>query len=265
MIMTDHPSWVTGADGNPHRAIDNHGVSALITTLRAGSGDVVFDLGGGGAEVAWIDPGALSGPDDLVEPLNQQGIVARVANPSLWNAMSAAIMRQVVQAGTARTRYIRFCTAHGEMVSRDDRTTFLFPAPERLLALSDHDFDTVGAAFPRDALRHAARSYLTDGARWEELWPLDLVTALQTVPRVGPWTAKCAVADYTNDFSIYDYSDIAVQPGAQALNPARVWPQGAPAFKAAWEEIAGNQLSEWTILTLTWGMNHGKIDRSATS
>ncbi|MFG3618559.1 hypothetical protein [Nocardia sp. NPDC047654] len=134
----------------------------------------------------------------------------------------------------------------------------LFPSPERILDLSDEQFRQVGAAFPKCALRAAARAFLAQGSRWEKLPPAELVTTLQTIDRAGGWTARTAVADYTNDFSFYDYSDIAVQPAARRLNPDRQWPQGARAFKAAWEELAGDQLSAWTLLTLAWGINNGK-------
>lgn len=264
MIMTDHPAWLHTDAGAAYRAV-TVGDSAVLIKAEPAEGTEVVDSGGSTLRVDTVDPSVLSGPDDLVAPLKNAGIVVRVANPSLWNAVTAAIMRQVVQAGHARTRYLRFCTAYGEPVTRDGLTAWLFPEPHRILALTDEQFANVGAAFPKSALRDAARGFLTHGEVWERLPAIELVQALQTIPRVGHWTACTAVADYTNDFSFYDYSDIAVQPAARRLNPERDWPQGAPAFKAAWEEMAGNQLSAWTILTLTWGINHGKLDRSATS
>ncbi|MBB5915105.1 DNA-3-methyladenine glycosylase II [Nocardia transvalensis] len=238
----------------------------LVTATRADSGDPLVDLGGGSAHIDRVDPSALSGPDDLIAPLKAAGVVARVANPSLWDALSAAIMRQVIRADHARTRYVRFCTCYGQAVTRDELTAWLFPTPERILTLTDDEFQTVGAKFPMPALRAAAGAYLERGDQWATLPAVDLVTALQSIPRIGAWTARTTVADYTNDFSHYDYSDIAVQPAARQLNPDREWPQGAPAFKAAWEEVAGNQLSAWTLLTLAWGIRHGKpADRSRTS
>jgi DNA-3-methyladenine glycosylase II len=266
MIMTDHPGWLTTDTGRPYRAVAADAGAALVAISGTADGDTVIDSGGRTVGVVWVDPSALAGPDDLISPLKAAGVVGRVANPSLWDALATAIMRQVIQAGHARTRYARFCRAYGDAVTGDGLTAWLFPIPEQVLALTDEQFAEVGAAFPMPALRDAARSFLDHGARWRTLPGADLVTALQTVPRVGPWTAKTAVADFTNDFSFYDYSDIAVQPAARRLNPDRDWPQGAPAFKAAWEELAANQLSDWTILTLTWGINHGKsIDRPTAS
>ncbi|MFI5781133.1 hypothetical protein [Nocardia sp. NPDC051570] len=266
-IMTDHPGWLTTAAGDPYRAFTPPGgTAAIVTTSRTIHGDFIVDLAGAGVRVDWVDPAVLAGPDDLLGPLKAAGVVARVANPSLWDAMATAIMRQVVQAGHARTRFLRFCAAYGTPSHRNGATARAFPDPHRILALSDEDFQTVGAAFPRAALRNAARAYLAHCDQWEALTASELVTALQTVDRIGPWTARAAVADYTNDFSLYDYSDMAVQAWAQRLNPDREWPQGAPAFKAAWEETAGNQLSAWTLLTLAWGISDGKeLDRSTAS
>lgn len=266
MIMTDHPGWLCIEDGAAYRAVAADATAALITTTRTAAGDIVVDPGDSGIRIDWVDPAALAGPDDLVAPLKDAGIVGRVANPSLWDALTAAIMRQVIQAGHARTRYVRFCRTYGEPVTRNGMTAWMFPEPHRILALTDDQFQDVGAAFPRDVLRDTARCFLTNGDRWARLPVLDLVTALQTIPRVGAWTSRTAVADYTNEFALYDYSDIAVQPSARRLNPGREWPQEAPAFKAAWEELAGNQLSAWTLLTLAWGISNGKsVDRTATS
>ncbi|WP_280314035.1 hypothetical protein [Nocardia wallacei] len=265
-VMTDHPGWLTSDSGTRYRAVAVEGTPILITASRNAGGGTVIDCGGAELRVDTIDPAVLAGPDDLVFPLKGAGAVVRVANPSLWDALSAAIMRQVIQAGHARKRYQRFCSDYGDRVTRDGLTAWQFPDPGRILRLSDEQFHESGAGFPKPALRDAARCYLNDGDRWQALPASDLLTALQTIPRVGWWTARTAVADYTGDFSVYDYSDIALQPAARRLNPDRQWPQGAPAFKAAWEEMAGNQLSAWTLLTLAWGISHGKdTDRAAAS
>ncbi|MGY2119501.1 hypothetical protein ACW9HR_36930 [Nocardia gipuzkoensis] len=266
MIMTDHPGWLHTDDGIAYRALATRKSAALIT-YTCTTDDHVISPDGAEFRMHNIVPAlCLAGPADLVEPLKAAGAVARVANPSLWDALSAAIMRQVIKAGHARTRYVRFCTAYGEPVTREGLTASLFPTPERILDLTDQQFRQVGAAFPMPALRAAASAFLTHGQWWEALPPAELVTALQTIDRVGAWTARTAVADYTNDFSHYDYSDIAVQPAARRLNPDRQWPEGGRAFKAAWEEMAGNRLSAWTLLTLAWGINNGRtLERAVAS
>ncbi|WP_280497201.1 hypothetical protein [Nocardia asiatica] len=258
MIMTDHPGWLRTDDGIAYRALATRESAALITYTCTADDHVISPNDAEFRMDTIVPELCLAGPADLIEPLKAAGPVARVANPSLWDALSAAIMRQVIQAGHARTRYVRFCTAYGEPVTRDGLTAALFPSPERVLDLTDHQFKQLGAAFPAPVLRAAARAFLTYGQLWETLPAAELVTALQAIDRVGAWTAQTAVADYTNDFSFYDYSDIAVQPAARRLNPDRQWPEGKRAFKAAWEDLAGRQLSAWTLLTLAWGAGNGR-------
>lgn len=262
MLMTDHPGWLITEDGDHHRAV-THGETTTLVTYRCATGEAVTDTGGVSVRFDAFDPAVLAGPDDLVAPLKSAGVVERMANPSLWDAIATAIMRQVIKAGHARARYVRFCEAFGEPATSSDATAWLFPAPQQILTLSDDDFRQLGAAFPMPVLRAAAHAYLDKSACWHDAAPADLVDLLQQVPRIGPWTAEAAVADYTNDFAFYPYTDIAVQAWAKRLNPDREWPTGAAAFGAAWEQVAGEQLSTWTILTLAWGINHGNLARSA--
>ncbi|PXX53965.1 DNA-3-methyladenine glycosylase II [Nocardia tenerifensis] len=270
-IMTDHLGWQRTEDRVVYRALPSGDDAVLFTLAFPAAGDGARDLqihpGGEKSRTrcATVIPScALAGPEDLVAPLRAAGTVIRVANPSLWDALATAIMRQVIQAGHARDRYIRFCTAYGQPASRDGLTAWLFPSPERILALSDNDFRRVGAAFPMPALRAAARAYLDHGEKWNETDAVDLVPLLQRVPRIGPWTAKAALADHTGDFALYPYTDLAVQTWARALNPDRKWPESPSAFKTAWEQIAGDHLSTWTLLTLAWGISHGKPARSTS-
>jgi DNA-3-methyladenine glycosylase II len=236
MIMTDHPGWLHTGD-TAHRALALGETATLITASRSDDGSVVVDSGGSDIRIDTIDPAGLSGPDDLVRPLKDAGVIVRVRNPSLWDALSAAIMRQVIQAGHARTRYIRFCTAYGEPVTRDGVSAWLFPDPHRILALTDEQFQDVGAAFPAPALRDAARCFLAQGEHWQTLPVTEQATALQIIPRVGSWTARTTVADFTGDFSFYDYSDIAVQPAARRLTGPKVPPRTRPLGKR-WREIS---------------------------
>ncbi|MFC9432464.1 hypothetical protein [Nocardia sp. NPDC057030] len=269
MIMTDHLGWQWTEDRIAYRAVASGDTAALITFTFTADGDGMFHPGGGRGRIRTdtvVPSFSLEGPEDLLAPLKAAGTVVRVANPSLWDALATAIMRQVIQAGHARDRYTRFCTAYGEPVpsAEHEVTAWLFPDPDRILRLSDSDFRHVGAAFPMPVLREAARAYLDHGDEWHEVAAVDLVSLLQRVPRIGPWTAKAAMADYTNDFALYPYTDHAVQTWARALNPARDWPETASAFGAAWEQVAGDHVSAWTLLTLAWGISHGKSARSTS-
>ncbi|GAA2880960.1 hypothetical protein GCM10010517_43780 [Streptosporangium fragile] len=111
-------------------------------------------------------------------------------------------------------------------------------------------------AFKRRPLQAAAAAYLAHHAEWAQFAPDVLVKAVQAVPRIGPWTAGAAVADYTGDFALYPYADLAVRTWAALADPATAWPADEPAFADAWRNLAGPSLSTLTILTLAWGDQH---------
>jgi DNA-3-methyladenine glycosylase II len=105
----------------------------------------------------------------------------------------------------------------------------------------------------------AAEAYREFGEKWRELEPAVLVDALQVVPRIGPWTARAAVADWANDWALYPYADLAVRTWARRAAPSYDWPADEPTFGQIWRTLAGDQLSSLTLLTLAWGSQHGDI------
>ncbi|HKR49079.1 MAG TPA: hypothetical protein VJT72_05765 [Pseudonocardiaceae bacterium] len=130
------------------------------------------------------------------------------------------------------------------------------PDPEVVLALPDTEFGRLGLAFKCRLLRVAAQAYLEFGQKWVELDPTELVHEVQTVPRIGPWTAGAAVADLTNDYSLHPFADLAVRTWAKRLAAGRTWSEIEPEFAREWSLLAGEQLSAWTLLTLAWGVRH---------
>ncbi|MFE2756528.1 hypothetical protein ACFXGA_31480 [Actinosynnema sp. NPDC059335] len=54
-----------------------------------------------------IDPGRLTGADEVVDVLRAAGTVGRWRNPDLWDALATSIVRQVIRAGQARKLYGR--------------------------------------------------------------------------------------------------------------------------------------------------------------
>ncbi|WP_218002429.1 hypothetical protein [Nocardia brevicatena] len=260
-LMTDHPGWVR--DGAEVRRAVTDGRSVSVLTA-GGHGDVldlrVDSVQGRGAAtvVEEFDPAALSGPDSLVSPLKHAGVVVRVANPSLWDAIATAIVRQVIRAATARALYRSFGRATGAVVDDGGAALMWAPAPEVVLRMSDSEFADLRMTFQRKKLVAAAAAFLEHGERWSMLrrtaeQRAELVEALVSVPGIGAWTAGAAVADYTNDFGLYPFSDLAVRTWAARMAPELGWPDTEPEFAAVWREIAGEQLSQWTLLTLAWG------------
>lgn len=260
-MMIDHPSWLPAERSAHYRAVRVGTDVWALTCIPAASGG--FDTGatritGRGARpfLDVIDPASLSGPKTMIKSLCSVGAVGRWRNPDLWDALGTSIIRQVIRAGQARKLYRAFCRAHGEVVATPLGPAWLFPTPSTLLDLPDAEFAQLGLAFKRRALRAAADAVLEFGAKWTELTPSDLLAEVQTVPRIGPWTAGATVADLTNDYALYPYADLAVRTWAKRLAPGRSWPETEPEFARMWARLAGDQLSEWTLLTLAWGVRH---------
>lgn len=251
-MMLDHPGWDTAA--TPVRTMRTPTGTWL---LRAAPDYTATLVDGTGAAplVDVYDPALLEQapvPAGLARALGALGPVRRVRNADLWEALATAIIRQVIRAGQARRMHHQFRAAAG----RPAGAVAVFPTPEAALALSEEDYDSLGMAFKRRPLQAAATAYLRHRDEWAGLTPDVLVKALQSVPRIGPWTAGAAVADYTGDFSLYPYADLAVRTWAHRADPATCWPDDEPGFAAAWRRAAGSHLSLLTVLTLAWGDRH---------
>lgn len=260
--MTDHPSWLVNSGGTAYRAVRcGANVWSVTTSGPTDQPHVLRTHCMSGVRddpplVDIFDPSTLVGPESLVHPLRTGGPVGRLRNPDLWDALATSIVRQVIRAGHARKLYRVFCQEHGDHVTTPAGDVYLFPSPQTVLALSDGEFARLGLAFKRRPLQAAAQALLELGDTWAGLAPSRLADELQTVPRIGPWTAGATVADFTNDYALYPYADLAVRTWAQRLAPEREWPEKEPQFARVWQELAGHQLSEWTVLTLAWGVRH---------
>lgn len=248
-IMLDHPAWVSTGEGRNTRAYRVGGATKLITC----PGDIeVVDVANGDASFDVIDPADLACTGELADALRVEGPVVRLRNPDLWEALATSVIRQVIRASQARKLYRAFCEAYGEQVG----PALLLPTPEIVLALTDDEFAELGMKFFRRALRAAAEAYLKNGDEWAALPAEQLVKELQTVPRIGPWSAGATVADFTNDFALYPYSDLAVRTWATRLAPSVNWPDAERDFAKKWRSLAGDGLSQLTLLTLAWGARH---------
>ncbi|WP_225731004.1 MULTISPECIES: hypothetical protein [unclassified Nocardia] len=267
MIMRDHLGWTNLIEGRWCRAVtDGTSAAGLVVAYPLPGGDVSIERCETVAtDLVWVDPSGLAGPDDLLAPLKAAGAVGRLTNPSLWDAIATAIMRQVVRAGQARKVYQRFSHLYGRPVRTPGGAAWLFPDPSQVQAMTSDCYTAAGAKFFEPKLKAAAAAYLADGDEWARLPAAERVEALRSVSGIGQWTARAAVCDHTSDFGLYPHNDLAVRTWARRLNPAREWPHDPADFAAAWREMCGPQLSEWTLLTLAWGIGHGDLDRSTTS
>lgn len=241
--LCEHPAW-------------NDGCRLVCTPNGASVAKADTDgiaLSRPGPVIDVYDPAELSAaaPARLRRGLEPCGPVARLRTPDLWEAVATAIIRQVIRADQARLMYQRFTGTYGKPVE-DGR---IFPPTEVVLSLGDGAFAELGMAFKRDPLRAAAQAVLDCGEKWAQSSPLELVDELQSIPRIGPWTAGAAVADATGDFSIYPYGDMAVRKYARQAFPDLELPDQEAAFAARWSSYSAtpSELSVLTALTLALG------------
>jgi DNA-3-methyladenine glycosylase II len=261
-VMTEHPAWLsTGDDHQRVFALPDGGrwlatIHGLALVLNA-----ITDAGTMPASDGFALPNdVLHEAPELASALRQLGAVVRFRNPDLWDAIGTAIIRQVIRAGQSKKLYRTFCEAHGERIELPRGGVYTrFPAPEIVLGLRSDQFSSVGMAFKRRPLQAAAAAYLEHGETWRQLAPRALVEALQAVPRIGPWTARAAVADWSNDWSLYPYADLAVRTWAMRAAPSHTWPRDEQHFGRIWRALAGEHLSSVTLLTLAWGSHYGDI------
>ncbi|MFE4861462.1 hypothetical protein [Streptomyces sp. NPDC056670] len=265
ILTLDHPAWQYSDTNVPVRAVrSGSGLWALAWT--ADGLDARCVKGGEDAKPRVLATDAHDLPDRVPDAvageLRRLGQTYRLANPCLWDAVTTAILRQVVRADQARKVYRRWCSTHGTPVAAPPGSLLsVAPAPGQVLDLSDTAFETVGAKFHRPKLRAAAAAYLENHQSWTSMSPADLVAALIAVPGIGPWTAAAAAADFTGDFSVYPHNDLAVRTWAARIAPDHPWPGGDKEFGRHWLELAGptpHHLHTLTLTTLTWGA-HARV------
>ncbi|WIV52901.1 hypothetical protein [Amycolatopsis nalaikhensis] len=262
IMMFDHPGWLHGRDGRTRRVLRSANAVWSVICSPAPEGGHAVDMvrlagdDNGAPIVDTVDPKILIGDATVCGPLRADGPIARVRTSDVWEALGTAITRQVIKAATARDNYRRFCEAHGQRYDTAAGPAWLFPTPDVILELPDQSFDALRMRFFRGGLRAAAEAALTAADGWAEMTGEQLVDAVQSVRRIGPWTAGATVADVTNDYSLYPFADLAVRTWARKLAPSVHWPETEPEFGRTWQAMAGTQLSEWTLLTLAWGVRH---------
>ncbi|MEU7554059.1 hypothetical protein AB0B01_17260 [Streptomyces sp. NPDC044571] len=265
-LITEHPAWRKAPQGEPVRIVehldtvwlarwDPHHEQLLLSPL---TGD---RHGPAQPPVAYTSavelPAAPEGVVPLFDALGRLGTVARLTNPSLWDAMVTAILRQVVTAKQAKKRHQSFYASYGRSFATPAGELSLVPTPGRVLGLSDEEFAAVGAKFNRTALLAAAKAFLDRGEHWSALDAESLIKELLEVPRIGPWTAAAAAADFTGDHSVYPHGDLAVRTWAAKAAPGLTLPGSEREFEALWRHWAParTHLHALTLFTLTWGSN----------
>ncbi|MFH8760227.1 MULTISPECIES: DNA glycosylase family protein [Streptomyces] len=260
VLTTDHPAWTETGSGGRARAVRTTSGLWVLSWDRDGLNMRCVD-GTEDAKPTLVatNPDCLPGsvPGGLRAGLDRLGVSQRLANPWLWDAITTAILRQVVRAGQARKLYREWCTAYGARVDSPVGELATAPTAAEVLDLADEQFDDIGAKFHRSVLRAAAEHYELHSADWLGMKAPELASALTAVPRIGPWTAAAAATDFTGDFSVYPHDDLAVRTWAAQIAPHYPWPEKKDkAFGPLWTGWAGpdrTALHTLTLSTLTWG------------
>jgi DNA-3-methyladenine glycosylase II len=259
-LLTDHPAWTLGPDGATCRLV-TAGVDAWFVVWD-GTAVVPTKVGGAvNTAIAAIEtlPADLPhrAPGSLTSALAGLGAVHRLPSPTLWEAITSGLLRKIIRAPQARALYQRWITAYGASWDTPAGVMHAVPGPHEVLELTGEHFAAIGAALHRKALPAAAAAYLEHGEVWGRLSPDDMVKALQEVPGIGPWTAACAAADFTGDYSVYPHGDLAVRTWAAKAAPSARLPETPREFEAAWSRWAPDrpQLHALTTYTLAWGIH----------
>lgn len=238
--LTDHYSWVkteTGTFMCAHETADGLVYSVLSqdkhTLLEGNASYMEFKKN-----------------DKLVDSPSA-AYIYRIQCPNLWDCIGTNIIRQVIRASQAKNMYRTFSESIGERVILTGGIRYhLFPSPQKVLETPDSTYQRMGMSFKRDTLKNAARFILEHADRLEKIQAPDLLDELMKIHRVGSWTARATVADYTNELAIYPYGDAAIRFYAREALPCHEWPKEEAAFIQELHKVAGAENMSSSIATL---------------
>jgi DNA-3-methyladenine glycosylase II len=254
-VMTDHPAWLETAQG---RSRPLGLATGTCDVLVSPEGSLISPSRPSARMDAFCYPSAHDLPiPELEQHLKGLGVVHRFRNPSLWDAVVTAILRQVIRADQSKRLYRRLRDAYGEPCTCG--RNLLLPSPETLSALTDDDYISLGLAFKAKTLRAAATSFALHEAEWRSLEGFELVDALAQVRGIGPWTARAAVADFGNAWECYPVDDLAVRTWARRAAPGYAWAETPTDFDRQWRDLAGDHVKILTLLLLAWASLRGTL------
>ncbi|PJE96807.1 hypothetical protein CUT44_15925 [Streptomyces carminius] len=148
-LLTDHPAWTSEPGGATARLVPDG--TALWYARWDGSGLEWQAVGAAPGSAPGIrrtpaDDLPQRAPAALLQALSGLGTVERVANPWLWDAITAALLRRVVRAAQARRLYHRWCAAYGTRHDTPAGPLATAPGPETVPGLAgESPYREVGA------------------------------------------------------------------------------------------------------------------------
>jgi DNA-3-methyladenine glycosylase II len=232
VVMTDHVGWTDRARGRRERAVRLPDGYSVVRATRGGiygiGGEELMDV------VTTVTLPSIARarlPKGVTLTWASPQSVTRLRTPSLWEAVGAAIVRQVIRATQARVLYHRLCSDLGPTVGDDLHG---FPRPDEVAACDLELLVAVGLGFKAKTLQRAAEVFaLEPGLEFSELNADELVDRMLGIKGIGGWTAQVAACDYRNDWDCYPFEDLAVRQWGTA-NWRSQWPSSAAEFKQVW-------------------------------
>ncbi|MGH1554231.1 hypothetical protein ACRAWF_26670 [Streptomyces sp. L7] len=188
VLTIDHPAWHHYPDGARARAV------------QAGSGLWVMSYDGHALRIDCVEGSEDIKPSfvatDPADPagsrtaalrngLTELGVSQRLANPRLWDAITTAILRQVVRADQARKALPQLVQHVRHNRGRPVRFPGPRSGPHPSAQPAREQLRRDRAKFHRTALQAAAEQYEQHHETWQHLDATALVTALTGIPRIG--------------------------------------------------------------------------------
>lgn len=177
---------------------------SAVTAFRPSGAELVVDSWGDGS--AWaVDrmPAVIGLRDDTVDDFRPDHPVLRrlvdrfgalrVGATGRWYEalVTTAIGQRVVTADAGASRW-RLASEFGDTSLGGPMG--IFPTPERLLALPDHDFHRIGIERSRARVLRIAAKYADRIERLDGVPGGDAEAWLQQLPGIGPWTSSITTA-----------------------------------------------------------------------
>lgn len=217
-FMLDHVGWVPVGPDRWKRSVTLP--NGRIGKLLATSSGIIE----GYPEVApFVDCFAAPSSRPGLSTVFRDAVVVRLATPTVWEAVAAAVVRQVIRADQARLLYQRLLGSNEA-----------FPSPATVVKLGEAHFRTLGMGFKARTLLRIAEEFLHHEMPAAPSGnPDELLAVLQRTPGIGPWTAQVACSDHLNAWEYYPMSDLAVRTWAQRLTDIP-WPARPDEFEKRW-------------------------------
>jgi DNA-3-methyladenine glycosylase II len=192
-------------------------------------------------------------PKDLAIRFLSLHPLVHVTSLSLGEAITKAIIRQVITAGHAKKLIDSFIRRHGERAVDNGWSYYDFPTIEAIARIPVEELQAEGLGFKAKVIHQTAlyileQDWETKVAKQSPVEALDMLTSMKGI---GRWTAHVAVCDLFANWSLYPFEDLAVRTWARKLWSGVQWPQDNLAFAKYWQQVNGDQCGIVTFYLLS--------------